>query len=543
MSTSRSGRFVFALCSAFLLGFFAIALVVAPPGARADELDDLEVLTRIRHEGLRRSQVMEMTRHLTETIGPRLSGTPALRAANEWTRQKLESFGLENGRLEALDFGHGWSFDHCSVSMLSPRAQPLIAYPRAWTPGTDGPVEGEAMIVEIEKVEDLEEYRGKLEGKILFVDELREVTLDGDAAVTRYAEDELEELCTFPIPDPGPSQWRERRLERWRLDQELDPFLVEEGVVATVDVSSRDHGIVRLGRGGGFAPDAVSVVPKLQMATEHYNAVMRALQDEIPVRLRIDVGARFHTDSTVIHNTLADLRGRDRDAVVIAGAHLDSWHAGTGATDNAASCAVVMEAVRILASLDLELDRTIRVALWAGEEQGLLGSRHHVREHYATRPESTDPEQLALPRSFRDRTWPIEPLDAHEDFQVYFNLDNGAGRIRGIYTQENVAAGALFRRWLEPVGDLGADTVTNRSTSGTDHLAFDTVGLPGFQFVQDDVDYWPRTHHTQLDVIDHVVEEDLKVSSVVLAWMLYRAATMQADFPRKPMPTAPPDEG
>jgi Zn-dependent M28 family amino/carboxypeptidase len=201
-----------------------------------------------------------------------------------------------------------------------------------------------------------------------------------------------------------------------------------------------------------------------------------------------------------------------------------------------------MEAVRILSAIDVDLDRTVRVALWSAEEQGLLGSRYHVREHFADRPETTDPDQLALPRNLREPTWPIQTKNRHDDFWAYFNLDNGAGRIRGIRTQENVAAGELFRRWLQPVADLGAETVTNRNTGGTDHLAFDAVGLPGFQFVQDGMDYWPRTHHTQLDVIDHVVEEDLKVSSVILAWFLYKAATMDDRFPRKPLPTAPPEE-
>ncbi len=524
--------------------FFASTLpsilgLVLVPLASAESLSDLDVLNRIRHEGFHRSRAMEYLSHLTEDIGPRLTGSPAMRAANEWTRDTLEAMGLENAHLEAYEFGYGWSFDHCTVTQLAPVARPLIAYPRAWTPGTTGPVEGEAVRVEIESAEDLEEYRGELAGKIVFLDDAAEIGRGEDPVLTHLDEEELREVEEFTIPSSGPSPWRQRYRKILALRDAINPFLVEEGALAVVRVSSRGHGIVNVSRGGSQDPDAVRGVCELQMAAEHYNAILRALDADQEVRLQIDVGARFLEDDTRAYDTVAELPGRHRSEVVMIGGHLDSWHAGTGATDNAFGVAAAMEAMRILGSLDAPLRRTVRIALWSGEEQGFLGSRAYVRQHFATRPAVTDSAQLALPEALREPTWPLQLLPEHRDFQAYFNLDNGAGAIRGIYTQENVAAAALFRDWLEPVADLGAHTVTNRNTGGTDHLSFDRVGLPGFQFIQDELDYFSRTHHTQLDVLDYVDEKDLQKSAVILAWFAYRAATLDERFPREPLPTAP----
>lgn len=520
------------------LGLLALTLHAAP--GSCEEVLDLDAITRIRQEGLRRSQVMATLSHLTDDIGARITGSPAMLEANEWTKTQLEEWGMENARLEPYEFGRGWSFDHCNVQVLTPRPQPLVAYPQAWTPGTDGPVRGKAMRLEAEVPADLQKYSGELAGKILFLDEARALELHDGPRFERYDEAGLADLCGFPIPDGKPSKWLLGARKRWKLQAALDSMAVAEGAIATVEISSRDHGIVRVTRGGSEDPTRGPGVLGLQMATEHYNYVLRRLEAGDEVELEIDVDSRFHSEDSRAFNTVAEIVGAGkRDEVVMLGAHLDSWHAGTGATDNAAGVAVMMEAMRILMSLEQRPARTIRVALWSGEEQGLRGSRAYVEEHLAFRPAPTDSAQLALPRGLRELTWPITTRPDHRRLSVYFNLDNGAGRIRGIYAEENVAAADLFEQWFRPFHDLGAKDVTLRATSSTDHVAFDRVGLPGFQFMQDPLEYMTRTHHTHLDVRDHIIEEDLKVSATIVAAFAWQAANRPDRMPRKPMPEKP----
>ncbi len=551
----------------------ALPLLFLSMSVSAEEPVDWEMVNRIRDEGLNRSEVMSIMEQLTDRIGPRLTGSPAMKEANEWTRQQLEDWGLENAHLEAFDFGRGWSFSRTAVHMIQPQEVPLVALPKAWTPGTEGPVRGTAMRVKIETEKDLEKYRGKLAGKILFLNDARAIESGNEPAIQRFSEEQLEEIEAFEIPDGRTSPWRKRMRKRWRLSQELNKFLVEEKAVATVSISSRDAGLIRVMGGGSREPGGNPGVPALVMASEQYNWILRLLgepkngsrgdrgsdhgghgtddeanpesedaeeEDDDPpvVVLEIDIRARFHDDDTSAYNTIAEIPGTG-EGVVIAGAHLDSWHTGTGATDNAAGCAVAMEAVRILKALGVKPRRTIRVGLWSGEEQGLLGARAHVDQHFATVPISDDEDQQDLPLFMRGFKGEVEVKPAHEDFSAYFNLDNGSGRIRGVWSQENAAAAQIFEAWLKPFHDLGADTVTNRNARGTDHQAFDRVGLPGFQFIQDQLSYRSRTHHTHMDVLDHVVREDLVQASVVLASFLYHAATRDEPLPRKPMPVYP----
>ena len=534
------------------------------PGA---ESVDWNMVNRIRDEGFARSQAMATARHLTEEIGPRLTGSPAMKEANEWTRDRLASWGLANAEVEPWgEFGRGWSFDRAVVHLVEPFAMPLIALPEAWTPGTDGPVRGEVVRVSIESKDDLGAYRGRLAGKVLLIDEPRPLRDWDEPVLHRYDAAELTELTDFEIPDedgPGGRDWR----GRWELRQALPAFLAEEGVVATIEVSSRDAGLVRVGGGGSREPDGDPGVPGLVMAVEHYNRLARlapAAQREDPEEaaadteeeaaadagddeeeetgpapvVEIDVVARFHDDDLQGYNTFADLPGTDlADELVMVGAHLDSWHGAAGATDNAAGSAIVMEAVRILAAIDARPRRTIRIALWSGEEQGLLGSREWVRAKLGSRP--IDPEQEDLPRFLRDETGPLTLHALHDEVSAYFNIDNGGGRIRGIYTQGNAAVAPIFEAWLRPFHDLGATTVTTNDTGGTDHLPFDRVGVPGFQFVQDGMDYFSLTHHTNADTYDHLSREDLAQASVVLASFLYHAATRDEPLPRKPLPPDP----
>ncbi len=532
-----------------ILVLAASACLLATAGMAADdEPIDWQMVNRIRDEGFRRSRVMETLEHLADVIGPRLTGSPEARTANEWTRDKLAEWGLANARLEPWGpFGRGWSYSRAAVHMLAPRSVPLPALPSAWAPGTGRqgngkPVRGGAMKIKLEKEEEFEQHRGKLAGKILLLGDARPIEPPEGKLFNRYSDEELEGLVPFKLPDPSRAgRWRQRGLERRKFQKALNEFLVEEKVVATVSPSSRDYGILRVHSAGSREPGESVGVPAVVMAAEPYNWLLRLLDDGGGVELEIAVAARFHDDDLMAYNTLAEIPGGDKaDEVVMVGAHLDSWHAGTGSNDNAAGCAVAMEAVRILQALGVEPRRTIRIGLWTGEEQGLRGSLAHVESLYAHRPEPEDPAERKLPSYLWEKQWPITTTPAHERFSAYFNLDNGSGKIRGIYTQGNAAVAPIFRRWLEPFHDLGADTVTNNNTSGTDHQSFDRYGLPGFQFIQDWLDYFTATHHTNIDVFDHARADDLRQASVVMASFLYHAAMRDELLPRKPMPREPP---
>ncbi|MGH9381030.1 MAG: M20/M25/M40 family metallo-hydrolase [Thermoanaerobaculia bacterium] len=520
-----------------------LCLLAAPLAAREPDYD---VLNRIRQEGFHESQVMELARHLTDHIGPRLTGSPGLRQANEWTRQKFAEWGLAEARLEPFEFGEGWSFSKASVRLVEPGTAVLRAQPKAWTPGTDGAVRGEVMRAKIEEEKDLEALNGKVAGKILLLDEPPEPKSPDEPVFDRHDEDDLAELAKYEIPDDEDDRevWLERRRERIALGRKRNAFLAEEGALATIEVSSFEHGVVRVTGGGNLGiPGEPVGVPALVMAVEPYSRLLRLLDDEVTPVLEIEVEAERHDETTQAFNTLAEIAGEGRKPeIVMAGAHLDSWHGGTGATDDGAGVVVVMEAARILSSLGLEPRRSIRFALWGGEEQGLLGSEAHVEEHFAHRPPSDEPEERELPERYRRPGWPIEPKPDFARFSVYLNIDNGGGAVRGIWAQENLGAMKRFERWIEPLSDLGVTTVTMRETGSTDHVPFDRVGLPGFQFIQDRRDYSTRTHHSDIDTYEHLSPEDLKQASVVLASLLWQAANDPQPFPRKPMPEEPEEE-
>ena len=521
---------------------FALILLLVLPLPAATETVDLGTMSRIRDEGLNRSRVMDHLFHLTDVIGPRLTGSPQLKEANEWTRRQLADWGLATARLEGFPFGRGWSFTACEVRMTSPRTFPILALPKAWTPGTNGPIRGEVIQAELGSEEDLEKQRGKLAGKIVLLDKASEFDDLEDAQFERQSREDLEKLSEFEIDaDSEDSNWQQRAIKRWKLRRALNEFLEKEKVLAIVEASSRINGILRVGGGGSWEPGESIGVPSVVVAAEHYNQILRLLDKGKPVKLEIDVAARFHDEDLQAYNTVAEIPGTDKkDEIVMAGAHLDSWHGGTGATDNAAGSAVVMEAARILKALGVKPRRTIRFVLWTGEEQGLLGSAAYVKRHFADRPESTDPEQKALPERYREDTWPLQLKPGHGRLAAYFNLDNGSGKIRGIYAETNAAVKPIFEAWLAPFHDLGATTVTLRSTSGTDHVPLDRVGLPGFQFIQDNLDYSTRTHHTNLDTYDHLQPKDMIQASTIMAAFLYNAAMRPEPLPRKPLPQEPP---
>ncbi len=518
-----------------------LCIFLISSNTQAGEIVDLGAVTKIRNEGFRHSQVMDLAWQLTEGVGPRLTGTPQSLEAHEWARATFEEWGLTSW-LEDYEFGKSWMVERVQIRMVEPYVQPLEALPEAWSPGTEGPVRGRVVRAQLESEEDLEKWSGKLQGAIVLSEKAQKPEQVDADLFRRLDEGRLEELEVYDVPgDRGWGDWRKRRLKRYEFWKKLAAFYEEEGVVATIEPSSRDNGVVRVTGSSSKRSDEVPIgIPALTMATAQYNRLIRMLDRDIEPELEIEVAVRWFEDDPKAYNTIADLPGSDlADEFVMVGGHLDSWHTGTGATDNGGNCAIVMEALRIIKDAGLQPRRTIRAALWSGEEQGYMGSRDYVERHLATRPEPTDPEQLALPTWARERTWPIEPLTGHSMVSVYFNIDNGGGQIRGIYAEENAAVVPIFEAWFEPFSDLGADTVTMEKTGGTDHQPFDWVGVPGFQFIQDPMDYMSRTHHSNVDAYDHLNPEDLKKTAVILASFIYHAANRDEMLPRKPMPKEP----
>ncbi|HEY3130290.1 MAG TPA: M20/M25/M40 family metallo-hydrolase [Acidobacteriota bacterium] len=522
----------------------------------ADEAVDLTTIWKIKDEGLNRSQVMETLSYLTDVFGPRLTGSPNIRKAQEWAEGKFKEWGLANVHQESYGpFGKGWALEHLSAEMLQPAYSPLIAFPKSWTPGTQGPITANATTVTIEKESDFEKYRGKLKGLFVLTQREREVNPITAAPTKRYSDDDLKEIAQ--APDPGARRGFPPGRFPFNLDRQflrkLNEFYVTEGVAALLEPGRGDGGTLFVTSGGERASDAPPVPPQLVVAVEHYNRMLRILQKGIPVQLRIDIQTRSYDQDLSAHNVIGEIPGTDKkDELVMLGAHFDSHHSGTGATDNGAGSAVAMEAVRILRAINVKPRRTIRVALWSGEEQGLLGSRAYVSDHFASRAQSQSrqengqsgqpaQERMQGPggQQFRQANQPPEPLalkPEYSKFSVYFNLDNGTGKIRGVYLQGNDEARPIFAAWMEPFRDMGMTTLSIRNTGGTDHLSFDGIGLPGFQFIQDPVEYDSRTHHSNMDVYDRIQRGDMMQCSVIMASFVWEAAVRDQRFPRKPLP-------
>lgn len=509
------------------------AIVLSASTAVAQNVVDLQMVGRIRQEGFRNSKVMDYAEGLTDLIGPRLTGSPEMRKANEWTRDQLAAAGLSNARLDDFEFGRGWSPESIVVRMTAPQQHQLYALPMAWSPSTNGVVRGKVVRVKLETEEDLEKNKGKLAGAIVMTGEPREMKPQEKAALERYDEGELEELSRYEIPraaDPRRAQWIKRREFRRQLAQ----FALDEKIAAMITPANGEGGVFRVQSSGSHLKDEPLGVPSVGLAPEHFARISRLLDDKQDVELEIDMRNTFHESDPTAWNTIAEIPGSDREGeIVMLGGHLDSWHTGTGATDNAAGVAAMMEAVRILKALGVTPKRTIRIALWAGEEQGLLGSRAYVAEHVGMRKEPTDPEQAKLPSWARTEKGELVKKGEYGKISAYFNMDNGTGRIRGIYAQENAAVAPIFAAWLQPLHDLGATTVTMRNTGSTDHVPFDEIGVPGFQFIQDDVEYFTRTHHTNWDTFERLQREDLMQAAVVIASFVWNAANRDEMLPRK----------
>lgn len=522
---------VFVCATLTLTSFSAFA-------ASTNDAVDLGVVTQIRQEGFHNSQVMQTASAIADGIGERLSGSPNAKRANEWTRDQLAQWGLQNAHLEAYKFGRGWQNEFTSVRMVSPDFMELIAYPKAWTLSTNGVVKAQVVRVTAKTPADLDKYKGQLAGKIVLYGDMPEVKPESEAAMQRYDEKKLADIARYEIPSEKPRFSPEEFKERLALRKAVEQFFTGEKAAAVIDASRGEGGgTVFVQSAGSYEEGKPDVVPWLTMAVEHFGRIARLLERKAPVELELDVRNKFYNDDPTAWDTVAEIPGTDKkDEIVMVGAHLDSWHAGTGATDNAAGCAITMEAVRILQALGLKPRRTIRIALWTGEEQGLLGSRAYVEQHFGSRPENNDPAQKELPSFLRKPGTPLTLKPEQKKVSAYFNIDNGSGKIRGIYLQENAAVAPIFADWLTPFHDLGADTITDRNTGGTDHLSFDAVGVPGFQFIQDPIEYETRTHHSNMDVYERLQRDDMMQASVVLASFLYDAAMRDEMIPRKPLP-------
>jgi carboxypeptidase Q len=535
-----------------LISSLAVFSLAAALTSSAQEKVDLEMISKIRYEGFRNSKIMEIASGLMDQIGPRLTGSPNVKKANEWTRDKLKEFGMANSHLEPWEpFGRGWANEYINVRMVSPDTATLIAYAKAWTPGTQGVVRGQVMRVNIRTPQDLARYRGKLAGKILLTGDDPEVKPSVEPLSERLNEKSLADIGNYQVPSERVNPQFAQFAQRARFQRALNKFFEDEKVLAVIDHSrgALGGGTVFVQQGGSYKVGQTASTPQITLATEHWTRIARILSGKKEVELELNVKSNFYDgpDAMVQNDTLAEIPGTDKkDEVVMLGAHLDSWHSGTGATDNGAGTVVMMEAMRILRALDVKPRRTIRIGLWTGEEQGLLGSEWYVQHHFGSRPESKDPERKGDPSVRRRENGPMTTLPEQKKISVYFNVDNGSGKIRGIYMQENAAVQPIFEAWMKPFHDLGMDTLTMRSTGGTDHLAFDAVGIPGFQFIQDPLEYDTRTHHSNMDVYDRLQPEDLKQMAVIVASFVYMAAQRDQMFPRKAiepeLPPAPPAE-
>jgi hypothetical protein len=538
-----------------------------PPAAEVDpyaevqpatETLDLNMYERIRDEGLNHSHVMEFATALMDGIGPRLTGSPNLAKANAWTRDTLTKIGLENAHLEDWgEFGLGWQQLNTWARMVTPDTAILIVQATPWSPATPGPVTGDVVFVNIQNEKDFDQYKGKLEGKVVLLGAMREVPPVDKALFERNTDKDLDDLSEFPVSAGGQAgltpemQARmQERMNRLRLIDSVAKFFADEKVAAVIE-PSRD-GKNGGGSGGTFFDDNGATlgrtpyiadkrvkVPVVVAAIESYGRLFRLTQNHAPVSVEINVDTKFTGEHEHGFDTVAEIPGTDpklKEQVVMLGGHLDSWIAGTGATDNGAGTIVAMEAVRILRALDVKPRRTIRIALWTGEEQGIFGSKGYCAIHFGSAATSTAPDQMQLPEFMRRAAGPLTVKPEQKLISGYFNVDNGTGKIRGVYTQGNAAIAPIFAQWIAPLKDLGVTAITNRNTGGTDHLSFDAVGIPGFQFIQDMLDYESRTHHSNQDVVERLQPADLKQIATVEAIFVYNAAQRDQMLPRKPLP-------
>ncbi len=540
---------VAALFAVILLPNYAFAQSAKPAVYTAPKND----IERIREEGIKRSQVMQTLSYMTDVIGPRLTGSPGMKRANEWTRDKMKDWGMQNARLESWGpFGRGWSLRKFSAAIVEPQFTPVIAYPRAWSPATNGVVTSDVIYLDIESPDDLAKYKGRLNGKIVLAGPERPLKAADKAYVNRLSDADLAKLASAGQPkDDGeaiPAAAMAGIVDHFNQLAKTVAFLKSEGAAVMIKNSDAGDGGtifvdgaavgVQLGdiksiddffASPAFQPQnkkyEANMLPQITMASEDYNRLVRMIKFGAKPVMSVEIDSQYDDTDLMGYNTIAEIPGSDpalKDEVVMLGAHLDSWHSSTGATDNGAGSAAVMEAARIILASGLKPRRTIRVALWSGEEQGLYGSTAYVKQHFGEKKNGS-----------------VVRGPEFDKLSAYYNLDNGTGRIRGVYMQGNAAVRPFFEAWLAPFAETGAKTLTLSNTGGTDHLPFDAIGLPGFQFIQDPVEYNTRTHHSNQDNFDRIQADDMKQASTILAAFAYQTAMMDGKLPRKPMKAGP----
>ncbi len=492
---------------------------------------------RIVDEGMNHSQVMLTAHELMDDIGPRLTISTNMRKAQDWAVRKLTGYGLSNVHREAYDFGRGWDIIHSSVRLVSPRPIDLTAIPVAWSPPTNGVLRAPVIVAPMNRKEQFAAYHGKLAGKIVLTSLPGTSDEPDEPAFKRLDSGEIAKLDKYRVPHFDPDA-DSNFIKRVQFARDLDAFLAGEGAVAQATMSGRDGKLVS-GEGYQNQIGGSPKLPTVQIAAEDYRRIARmAKMGDNPV-LEIDNDVRYLDDDPHGYNIIADIPGADPKAgYVMAGAHFDSWVAGDGASDNGAGSVVVMEAARILKQIGARPKRTIRFALWTGEEQGLFGSLNYVAQHLARRPMPITEDGITNYIKWRD-SYPVTPLPGYGDLKAYFNMDNGSGKLRGIYAEGNEAAEPMLREWLAPFESMGAGSVVAGPTGGTDHEFFQSVAIPGFQFIQDPLDYESRVHHSSIDTLDHMRPDDLRQASVVLAGVLLEAANSDKELPRPPLPTQP----
>jgi carboxypeptidase Q len=512
----------------------ALLATVIPLSGQTLSNSELYAIHQIREEGFVDSKVMDIISYLSDVYGPRLTNSPSLKEAAKWTTERLNEWKLANVHLEPWGpFGRGWSNERTSVQVLSPRPFPLIAYAKAWTPGTNGPITADAVFAPITKEEDFAKFKGQLKGKFVLTAAVPENPERFEPQAHRYTDAELADLATQQVP--AAQQGQEDRIAQFRAQREfqlkVQKFLVDEGVAAWIEPSRSDDGTVFVQQGGDRDKDKPAAPCRVAVASENYGRIVRMLEKKAAVTMLVDIQNKFWDDDLNSFNIIGEIPGSDKakaDEVVMLGAHFDSWQSGTGATDNGAGSAVMLEAMRILKTTGAKMRRTVRIGLWTGEEQGLLGSRAYVKQHFGDR-EAEDPA-----------THLIKTLPEHAKLDAYYNIDNGTGKIRGVYLQGNEMVAPIFNAWMVPFHDLGMTTLSIRNTGGTDHLSYDAVGLPGFQFIQDPLDYDTRTHHSNMDVYERIQEPDMKQMAVIVASFVYLTANRDEMMPRKPLPKQQP---
>jgi carboxypeptidase Q len=516
----------------------------------AKETLGLNMYQQIRIEGLTHSHVMDYASALMDGIGPRLTGSPNLKHANEWTRDQLAAMGCTNAHLEDWgEFGMGWQQLNTWTRMAAPDTAVFITQAAPWSPSSNGTISGQAIWIDVKKEEDLDKYKGKLGGKIVLLGDMREVKPVDKPLFERTDDKELAKEVEHPLT-PEQQYFTPELMKRLELRQKESAFLAAEHALAVI-LPSRDGknnggsgGTIFVDSSGGlgwfsYQREHIQPVPVVIAAIENYGRVYRLLKANVPVTIEMNVDTKFFGDHEHGFDTIAEIPGTDpklKDEVVMVGGHLDSWAAATGATDNGAGSVVAMEVMRILNALQVKPRRTIRIGLWTGEEQGLFGSVGYVKQHFGFVPLSTAPDQVKLPEWLRKPAGPLVLKPEQQKISGYFNVDNGTGKILGVYLQENLAEAPIFTQWIEPLKDLGVTAISVRNTGGTDHESFDAVGIPGFQFIQDMLDYGSRTHHSNMDTYERLQPGDLAQAATVEAIFVYNTAMRDQMLPRKPLP-------